>query len=165
MKIKTVEENGKTKIKIEESGHIKKLTFITEEQSQAIYDLENEWEEMLDNISQKQFDFNKFKSTFVNSVKLLAEYLLDDEYIPFEIVCLIMKIKEFSSIPEINKESLAGKLLTFYLSQVDNLGNMESEFETDRLCLNVYGYSRPIKIYIDDFDLTELMSDLNYTEE
>ncbi len=165
MKIKTIKEDGKTKIEFEETGEIKTLTVINDEQSQEIYDLKNEWEELLDELSQQQFDFNKFKVTFVNSAKLLAEYLLNDTYLPFEIVCLIMQIKEFSSYPEINKESLAGKFLTFYLSQVDDFGNIEREFETDRLCLNVYGDSRPITIYIDDFDLTELMSDLNYAED
>ena len=127
MTIKIIEENGKKKIEFNEPGAIQTLTLtaINYEQSQEIYDLESEWEEMLDDISQKQFDFNKFKSTFVNSVKLLAEYLLQDTYLPFEIVCLIMRIKEFSSYPEITKESLAGKFLTFYLSPVGSFCNIQ----------------------------------------
>ena len=135
-----------------------RVPYISEENTSFIESLAQRWITMGQGLWEDEFNLDEFKCLLRDTVPALAEYV--NMVVPIQVVSLLLVINEFQNCPEIDQESGAAIRIASDLCDAENFCNINYD-EDRRKYISVCGNNDDFDIYIDDLDLSDLLSDLN----
>ncbi|MCQ4021756.1 MULTISPECIES: hypothetical protein [unclassified Ruminococcus] len=140
---------------------------LNEKNCDELDNLEEKWYVCLQELDERNFDFNKFKLVAKETYHWLERFFYEDS-LPIEIVSLLLCINSFSQGPIFSKESEAAcRVADTFCDVKYYCGISGVDYEINPFgerYFKVPGAKDYHTINTDTFDLTELMNDLPHNQ-
>ena len=121
-----------------------------------VIELKDKWLDMAQMVDEKEFDFASFEQLAKETATTLQKQTLLND-IPFEIVCLLLAIKDFVYTPAFDSETRAAHCVACALCDIDAEFFVYLDSATEEPFLAIDLEDSSFDFFLSEFDLSPLV--------
>ena len=125
-----------------------------------IIELKNKWIQMSQMVDEHEFDQKAFEHLAKETALVLKKHTVSND-IPYEVVCLLLSIKDYVYTPTFDSQTYAANDVAYVLCDIDNEFGIYEESSNNELFVAVDLKDASFDLYLDDFDITPLVEYYN----
>ena len=134
--------------------------FMTAKDFDYIIELKNKWLDIAQMVDNNEFDQKAFERLAKETALVLHKHTVSND-IPYEVVCLLLAIKDYVYTPAYDSQTDAANDVAYVLCDLENEFGIFEEASNNELFVAVDLKDASFDLYLDDFDITPLVEYYN----